>query len=515
MPVLILKALDCERTHSLSKDFIRLEVDPDLGGSTKIPGQIGIRSRQRFTGNDFHFAFDEEVTVKLFTAGTIKLGSTLRLSVFHLLDNFGVHFPPRGLHRGKKEFKEAAAEYQLWFEVVPDGVASASFHRAAIPERLSLAQFLSRTGQGAVLLPFFKEVTGERHYDAHEALSLRRIFAVHAEQDEGRSQGQSLRRWIEQHCNPWGEESVIPIEHLPTGPHPVDLLSVPNYRPVHSEASVTCAGFVARSEFSDSDLFAVHMSKDWIFDLIPSPQFNYLLAYTAKTRDTATGVRVPRMHCEWESGSMPLEWRPEKGDFVTIHGRYVFDLAHMPMSTEIHPPHTIVIERTLGQANRTIIGMGLSGGFPGSGFAEDHGELDERWQREFGGFPENLSRRNRRCWATNLKLHTLRHELYPPVPPPSRDARLTARVLCWHLIQVRNSQLNEFLNACKGNLVLQTDEVNQSFAAWFPDGLVDEPVGIKPRLFDRGRFIEVEVDLALSEDIPVAFLAEIECAWEE
>lgn len=517
MPVLILKALDCEMTHvgALAADRVRLEVDPDLAGITKIRATMRNRSRKQL--NDSQFPFEEEVTVKLFTAGAIKLGSTLSVKDSELLDEVPETDGRMGLHRGKKEFEEALADYSLWFEVVPDGVSPASFHREAIPERLSLKRFLGRSGRGVLDNSVFDEATGRRHYVSRDAPSLRRILALHAEQDGGRSQSQSVRRWIELHCNPWGEESVIPLEDLPTGPGWAMLASKPNYRPVLSEASVTCAGFVSSTGFPDTDWSATHMTRDRIFDLIPSPQFSYLLAYTTKTH----GVRVPRLHCEWESGSMPLEWRPQVGDYVTVHGRYIFDLGHMPMSTEIHPPHSIVIERTeepgLGpRVNRAIIGMGLSGGFPGSVEAELQGELDVRWQREFDGFPGDLSLRNRRCWATNLKLHTLRHELYPPDPPPSPDARLTARVLPgWQLIQVGNSQLNEFLNACKGKLGPQTDKVNNSFASWFPDGLVDEPVGAKPRLIDQGRFFEVEVDFALSEDIPVAFLAEVECAWEE
>jgi hypothetical protein len=519
MPVLILKAFDCEKTHVLPPfaDRIRLEVDPDLEGTTKITETMRDHDRKRLS--DSQFPFEEEVTVKLFTAGAIKLGSTLRVKASELPDQVPETNGRRGLHRGKKRFDEARADYSLWFEVAPDNVAPDRFHSDAIPRRLSLARFLGRTGNGVLTQSVFNEVTGIRHYFARDAPSMRRILELHAEQDGGRSNGQSVRRWIEHHCNPWGQESVIPVEDLPTGPGRAALLSQPNYRPVRSEASVTCAGFVVSTGFPKFDNPATHMSKDRIFDLIPSPQFNYLLAYTAKSRGTATGVGVPRMHCEWESGSMPVEWRPHPGDYVTLHGRHIFDVGHMPMSTEIHPPHTIVIERTEGpilgpHVTRAVIGMGLSGGFPGSVEAELQGELDERWQREFGGFPEDLSLRNRRCWATNLKLHTLRHALYPPVPPPSSDARLTARLLRWHLIQVRNSQLNEFLNACKGGGG-QTDVVNNSFASWFPEGLVDEPIGIKPRFFDRGRFIEVEVDLALSEDIPVAFLAEVECAWEE
>jgi hypothetical protein len=82
---------------------------------------------------------------------------------------------------------------------------------------------------------------------------------------------------------------------------------------------------------------------------------------------------------------MPKEWRPEPGEYVTVWGRLIFDLGHLPMKTEIHPVHSIVREFTITsdgekKFNRAIIGMGFSRGFPGSTQAQLADELKRRWE---------------------------------------------------------------------------------------------------------------------------------------
>jgi hypothetical protein len=522
MPLLIMKALECERPHSLTSDlFVKLVASIDGESSSEVDvGKVTFRER---TVLNKHLPFAHHIEIKLEVSGfDIKIGDPLRIITNNL-----PHMPKLGLlgfHRGQKLFKEAAAHYTLWYEVIPDGMSAIEFHSGKLLSTISLRAVLGRTGRGALTVAehntLLNELFREAHYRCSEVISVKDIFTLHRHQDGEKGHTNSLRKWIAQHCNIWGEESVMPLQQLPDAPLPGAL---PQWRPINDERSYVLAGFVSRSKFADEDNPAVHMSRDWIFNLMPSPAFSYMLAYTAKTKSVAGPANpaveatiVPLSHNEWESGSIPVDWRPVNGEYVTIWGRHVFDLGHMPVTTEIHPPHTIVRERTLanGKVNRVIIGMGFSGGFPGSVKAELGGELDARWNNEFGGFLEHLSLRNRRCWPTNVKKHPLQIKLFPPIPRPSPSASLQSLDRDWKIITIRNRTINDFLKRC-GAGGSEGEKMEHTFAEWFPDGLEIRPVAFAPRLTDRRDYLDLEIDLSLAQDLPVAYWAQIDYGWRE
>jgi len=184
----------------------------------------------------------------------------------------------------------------------------------------------------------------------------------------------------------------------------------------------------------------------------------------------------------------------------------------MPMTTEIHPPHTIVREKTIGKVNRITVGMGFPGGFPGSIKAETEDELKGRWNVEFGGHLEDLDRRNRRCWPTNLKKHPLRIKLFPPEKRPTPTAQLRAVLLDWLLIKIRPNSINDFLGRCKGGAGL-TDPSNKTFKEWSPGELEVKPAAQRPQLVPKGNYVELTIDLSGVEQIPVGYLASLECGW--
>jgi hypothetical protein len=556
MPVMIVKALDCERTHG-AIDPLQIKISADEKSTKKV--KTTGRPRERSVLNK-HVLFSKKVTVQLITAGTIKIGNTLTIDAERLphIDNKD----NLGYQRGLMFFKEGAAEYTLWYEVIPDGTSEQEFHRSAFSSNISLLRNLARKGCGALTENQRNSILN-MNYESNEATSLRDVIAIHRLQDSEKGNTNSVRQWIYSHCNAWGEESPIPIAHLPEGRHWISLPSVPNYKTVIDESSCVLGGFVVNAEMSSADFGLTHSTRDITFDVLHSSQFNYLLAYTTFIKNVeefsrislndvllrnsiarpvsirnlaqSLGIqppislrnliiritdfpptRVPVIHIEWESGSMPKEWRPQAGEYVTVWGRHIFDLGHMPMKTEIHPVHSIIRERTLGDTkrfNRAIIGMGFSGGFPALS-ATTASEVKGRWDQEFGGYIDGLSILNRQCWPTNLKKHTLRKKLFPPVARPNRDAVLKERVNDYKLIFIRRSRINDFLKECKGG-VGATDEVNKNFKDWFPDSMEEKPSPLgKPSLISRGDYFDLIVDLGNPQDIPVAYYAEIDIGWD-
>jgi hypothetical protein len=518
MPVLFLKALECHRPHGVIPDVnVRISVSVDGGkeGVVKM-GTMSARER-KILGNSVQFL--QRVKLRLLFRVDNQIGHSHTLTKETLPHKLNGR---RGFHRGKRQFQgsseKAGADYFLWYEVVPDGMTPAQFHRSALLPSISLRQFLGRTGRGVMTPHESTELRAKAIYRCSEVISVRDIISLHRRQDDETGDTVSLRLWIARHCNIWGEESVIPIEQLPVGPHYTLLPSVPNWRPVKDEQSRVQAGFATQSLLSHGDNLPTHMSRDWTFSIFPSPAFSYMLAYTPKTTSvsnehstdaSAELSMVPKSHNEWETGSMPIEWRPEEGEYLTIFGRHIFDLGHLPMTTEIHPTHTIVREFTKGEKNFAIIGMGFSGGFPGV----NAGELEARWKAEFGGFLDGLNVRNRRCWATNLKKHPLKIKLFPPDPPPKPTSTLGHKIDYWKLIRVKNSEIDNFLNHCKSTA--EVGPRHQTFAEWFPDGLESRPVDCEPILVSRGDHFDLTIDLSRADDIPVAYQAMVQCFWKD
>ncbi|MCI0665549.1 MAG: hypothetical protein L0220_31200, partial [Acidobacteria bacterium] len=159
----------------------------------------------------------------------------------------------------------------------------------------------------------------------------------------------------------------------------------------------------------------------------------------------------------------------------------------------------------MAPVNRTIIGMGSSGGFPGN----ENDELAERWNLEFGG-AEGLSNKTRRCWVTNLEKHPVRLKLFPPVARPN-DAVLKARVVLAKIITI-SSSLNGDDFRQEFSDFLESDFGWQGQGRFGPE---QAPASVKPILTSRGDYFDLEIDLSHSQDFPVAYYAIVECGWSE
>ena len=524
MPTLIIKALDCKRAVALADVALALTVDEREAQT--LPPKLTLRSHERRI-IEASVEFEGRVCLELVELATPSPhGDSLTISTDEL-----PHGPDGGgLHRGRAELELGAGEYMLWYEVIPDGMDAAEFHASAL-SGISLRRALGRLGRGALTRREFDAALGSvLAYECRERISLLETMALHRGQDDGRGASASVSTWIRRHCNSWGEESAIPLVELPEGVPLAAFPFVAAWQPVRDEGSYVMAGTVTASQPSGQGSPQHHMTGDFSFELVPSPAFSYMVAYTAEARpiEAAEGrarIRVPICRGEWESGSMPRQWRPEVGEYVTVWGRHVFDRGHMPMTTQLHPPHTIVRERTvtpprhdafervIGRLNRAVVGMGMSGGFPGSLEAEsNHGEHYERWEREFGGYLQSMGRKSRRCWPTNLHRHVLETKLFPPAPRPSEDAVLRGWIIDHKLIRMPEPSTHEFLDRCKGG-ARQTEFFELSFEDWDPGHMEFRPRTPRPLLLGRGDHFDLIVDLRSVDDIAAGFFAEIYCGW--
>jgi hypothetical protein len=277
-----------------------------------------------------------------------------------------------------------------------------------------------------------------------------------------------------------------------------------------------------------------HETRDVNWFQVPDPQFMYMLT------DQMTGLlqserNRPKIENEWESGSFPVQWRPFWGEYVTNWGRHIFDMGHPPYKTEIHPGHTVVRQHTTvaplgngGQrvpANRAIIGMGLSGGFPGGPVA---GNVDPRWDLEFGGRPAEIWGDTEACWPTNLKQHPLSFVMLPPVPRPSPTARLRWRTVLSEYIDCSGwKDVDDFLELCQYDDPAAGGK-KRAFRDW--DRGAGAPSGYTPKIAPsllRPRFtpvedpsgrhssVEVTVNLGSAANIPVGYYAIVEFGWSE
>ena len=530
MPVLFLKAMDYGETKvDPTAIELRLEIrvdgqnQPALRRNLK-PGRRWILDRSLpFNGEVRLTLFDEDVAFDD-RLGRVRIGTDL-------------------VPRERFVFDEDNEKLVLWYEVLPDGISRTDAHR---PAQISVRQMLGRLGRGGLTANQHRQLTwavnqkrttnaagdtvvvrqpaDARLYRLQETISLRDVWREHAPQDGDKGKRQSLRRWIYEHCNPWGEESVLPIAEMPRASIGEEILfgKRPGWTAVADEKSRFLAGYQEFSRRNVEDEPRTHATLDWNLDLVADPRFMYLHSYTTYRRKFENGRGYPKIHNEWESGSFPIEWRPFWGEYVTIYGRHIYDLGHAPIITEIHPIHTIVREHTsaapLGDqgamvpVNRTIVGMGACGGFPKN--------VGSRWLDETGENPPAGLEELADCWFTNLRRHPLKHKIFPPVKRPSPSAQLRARVILAELISVADwTEMASFLKIC------QEDEPSGNqvgFRRWdrqagFPRRFV--PVvatgALQPQLTERGGFFELEIDLATMAEIPAGYYAIIECGWSE
>jgi hypothetical protein len=498
MPVLILKALDCTETEDLTHaDSCRLEVSIDGGDPSKMRKDVNTAERWLL---NVSYTFRYRVRIKLMDEdwpdpddflGEIEIGPELK-------------------HRAKAKFKEDGADYTLWYEVIDPAEA----HEIA---RISLRQMLGRMGRGVLSQHEYQElIARDSIYRCSEVISLRNTIRFHARQDRGKGNTSSVKTWINRHCNTWGEGSVIPVSATPEAYRAWEIaLGEPDWVPVKDEKSYCVAGFQHYSRCTDTDNPISHETRDWNWDQILDPAFTYMLNYTAKTKELNSGLQFPYIHNEWETGSMPVQWRPFWGEYVTVWGRHIFDVAHMPVTPEMHPAYTIIREHTtaapLGDggamvpANRAIIGMGLSGGFPGN--------VGSRWKDEFGGKPGEIRGDTEDCWATNLKRHPLKFNLFPPVPSPSDAAVLRSRIILCEYIQVPDwGKVDDFLELCQYDDPADGGR-ELAFRVWdrgaeLPRGFLPRaaPAALRPKLTLRSNaYFDVEVNVVGAKEVPTLF----------
>lgn len=168
-------------------------------------------------------------------------------------------------------------------------------------------------------------------------------------------------------------------------------------------------------------------------------------------------------------------------------------------------------------ANRAIIGMGASGGFP------DH--VGDRWGNETGLNPPPWARDDdvAACWYTALERHPLAFRLFPPVNRPSDSATLQARVLLCEVIQVPNGEaIKRFLLHCSEDDPAAGGH-SLGFRIWdrargLPRGFtpIEASPALQPTLTRRNNsYFDVRIDLRDAAQMPIGYYAIIECGWDE
>jgi hypothetical protein len=506
MPVLILKALECISTEDYTgADTCRLEISVDGASPSKMTKDLNTMERWIL---DKSFAFTNQVSIKLWDEDWPDPDDYLGR----------IEIKPDLVHRTQGKFGKSGAEYILWYEVIDPVVAHRLTH-------ISLRQMLGRLGRGVLTEKEYQELIGSALlYQCSQVISVRDTFQSHAAQDGVKSNTNSVKTWIDLHCNPWGEESVIPISMIPRAWRWYEVArGKPNWVAVKDERSYRVSGLQHSSYPARTDNPISHETMDWCWNQILDPQYTYLLDYTTNRKELTGGLKFPYIHNEIEGGSLPIQWRPFCGEYVTTSGRHVHDLGHLPVKAEIHPGSTIIREHTtaapLGNgeamvpANQAIIGMGLSGGFPG--------DVGSRWNDETGGIPNGISGDTTDCWVTNLKKHTLRFKLYPPVPQPSQTAQLKWRVVLCEYIQTSSwDKVDGFLELCQQDDPADGD---LGFRVWdrnrrLPQGFTprEAPVALQPKItLKHNSWLDVEIDLNPATGIPVGYYAVIECGWSE
>lgn len=379
----------------------------------------------------------------------------------------------------------------------------------------------------------------EKIYRCSEVISTREIAELHAHQDGSRAYLESLRKWIRTHCDADSRQTVISdypdLQVVNIGGDNWGSQVYGNWIPVQgSEDTRILAGYQQYSRVTNTDHPFRHETRDWNWDVVPSPAFTYLLTESMTGIDRPLDDKpLPKIHNEWETGSMPLEWRPFWGEYITMYGRHIFDVGHTPYKTEIHPAFAIIREHTtaarLGDGNRfvpvnrAIIGMGFSGGFPGGG---SKGDTDDRWADEFGRVPDDIEGDTTDCWPTNLANHPIAFQMFPPVPRPSSTADLRYRIVLCEAIEASTfEEVDEFLELCQYDYPAGGNE-ELAFRVWnrskrLPHGFTPRvaPTSVYPQFELRDdRYFDVEVDLSPigpPQSIPLGYYAIVECGWSE
>lgn len=424
---------------------------------------------------------------------------------------------------GSFAFTRDDADYALTYTITVPSLPGAPSGPSLA--RIGLRQFLSRLGVG---------VMNDQRHQAHihdnaifrggdEVISFQGIRTRHAPQDGAKSATPSVRQWIASHCIYFSPETIITdkAEYR----NWAEVVLEGNWEPVASEVTRHVAGFAHQSRVTNTDNPISHETRDWTMNVIPDPTYMYLLGSGMK--GTGAGLQfIPWLHNEWETGSFPGQWRPFWGEYVELYGRHIWDVGHTPVTAEFHPPHTVVRQHTTAApignggatvpVNQAIVGMGLSGGFPG--------QTADRWSAEFGGVPGDVWGDTTACWPTNLKKHPLTFRMVPPVPRPSPNAVLKTRIVTCKFIKVADwNEGDDFLE-----LTQFDDPASGGEEKGFRDFLDAHgfpaqncPASMKPTftvghdIDGREAFVDVSINLAGAPGIPVGYYTILECGWSE
>lgn len=106
------------------------------------------------------------------------------------------------------------------------------------------------------------------------------------------------------------------------------------------ERAVTLDGTVRHVYLAHEDWLWSHDSHDVCFYVAPDLSCRHLLSDASRIHG---GERV--LEVEWERACFDARFWPVPGDRVRVVGRWVFDCAHPPYRTEIHPPKGVAVMR--------------------------------------------------------------------------------------------------------------------------------------------------------------------------
>lgn len=524
MPILLIKAVEYGETTVDSTDTeLQIRITPD-------DGEVMILERSLAPGHrwvlDKRVAFKNSIKLRL---KDVDLGPDDLIGELILRDPL-VHKQVAVLE-GKTSPLGNDKMY-VWYEVLPIDQDRTAFHR---PASLSVRSCLRRVGRGVLERSDHSELVASANsltanvspilYRCVESISIKETINRHAEQDRGR-QTASLKQWLLEHCNPWGDESTIPMQSTPQSASNVQVgLGAGNWMPVNNERDGFIAGLLARMDRATSDNPFAHKTWDWNWDVILDPALAYMQTYSTQPSSSLvlpSGNLHPFLHCEWEWGSLPVEFRPFWGEYVTVRGRHVFDRGHIPVDTEIHPPHTVVREHTTATsfpgsasfvpANKTTISMGMSGGFPGV--------VPDRWRSEIGDVPSSLDEiKLAACYVTDLRKHPVKLKLFPATPRPSFGAVLRAEVATAEIIIKDDwGAVDDFLEMCTHNAGAGSipDNVGSlGFQHWGNGHPRTAPASARPTLTVHDGFVEASIDLSDIRGFVAGYFAVVHCGWSE
>ncbi|GGX02886.1 hypothetical protein [Aquimarina muelleri] len=514
MKTITIKQIKCFENEDLAgDDEIRLEIRAD-GNTTDTLHNEDFNDGETWTLNK-SYNFTNHIQFKMMEGDWPDPD-----------DHLGTHIinSNTSLINAAVSFTKDDADYELLFDLIVQNTTTPAETTDPLTGSITIRQFFSRIGKGIIpQAEYDNYIEDNRLYRiGNEVISLRDTFQRHSSQDGNKSNTKWVRNWIQTHCN-----YRSPDTYIGDKPEVSSAVSIfftgKNWKTVKNEKSVQISGFQDYSRVTYTDNPFTHETRDWNWDVIPDPQFMYLLGEGYKGKGSGTN-RIPVIHNEWETGSFPLQWRPFWGEYLTFWGRHIWDVGHAPTVTEIHPAHTIIREHTSAAPigtnrvvvpiNEAYIGMGLSGGYPG--------HSGDRWDAEFGGVPDDVWGDTTDCWSTNLKKHPVKFKFYPPVKRPNNNATLKFNIkLCQHILVNNNNELDDFLELTQNDnpayggedLAFRDWNTTSGFSRENTSNEFKPSFTLKEGPDGMQSYYDVVIDLSEMSKIPVGYHAIIQCGW--